>query len=147
MPQPQPTEFPTHIREVLQFMTSSITSGDLYDLQQGELCDENLINVYFKTLEKINLLLLRANEYIKQQKTGVTTPQVQLDLVKTKKVLYCNSNFLRELKNCQPNDYEKMMNEPETDQKRKYEKILKDITDNDVVLIPFFPEPSDQSQF
>ena len=55
-------------------MTSSITSGDLYDLQQGELCDENLINVYFKTLEKINLLLLRANEYIKQQKTGVTTP-------------------------------------------------------------------------
>ena len=39
------------------------------------------------------------------------------------------------------------MNGPETDQKRKYEQILKDIIENDVVLIPFYPEPSDQVQF
>ena len=32
-----------------------------------------------------------------------------------------------------------MMDGPETDQKRKYEKILKDITEHEVVLIPFYP--------
>ena len=39
------------------------------------------------------------------------------------------------------------MNGPETDHKKKYEKILKDIIANEVVLIPFFPEPNDQSEF
>lgn len=39
------------------------------------------------------------------------------------------------------------MNGPETDQKRKYEKILLDIQANEVVLIPFYPEASDQSEF
>ena len=46
-------------------MQSAITGGDLVALQEGETCEENLINVYFKILEKINLVLLRANEYIK----------------------------------------------------------------------------------
>ena len=39
------------------------------------------------------------------------------------------------------------MNGHDTEQKKKYEKILKDIIANEVVLIPFFPEPSDQSEF
>jgi len=57
-------------------------------------------------------------------------------------VLYCNTNFLREIKNCAPNDYDLLKDGPETDQKRKYEKIIKDITDHEIVLIPFYPDPT-----
>ena len=56
------------------------------------------------------------------------------------KVLFCNTNFIRDVKNCAPHDYDMLKNGPETEQKRKYEKIIKDITENDVVLIPFYPE-------
>lgn len=98
MPQPKASEYPTHIREVLQFMQSQITQGDLVALQEGETCEENLINVYYKILQKVNLVLLRANEYIRQQQaSGLGAQMVPLE---TQKVLYCNTNFLRELKNC-----------------------------------------------
>lgn len=42
--------------------------------------------------------------------------------------------------NCAPSDYDEMLNGPETDQKRKYEKFIKDICDHEVVLIPYYPE-------
>ena len=127
-------------------MQNAISGGDLVALQEGETCEENLINVYFKILEKVNLVLLRANEYIKQQQANGTM-QEQMPQLDTQKVLFCNTNFIRELKNCQPDDYELLMNGPDIDQKRKYEKILKDIHANEVVLIPFYPEASDQSEF
>ena len=38
-----------------------------------------------------------------------------------------------------------MVKEPETDQKRKYQKIIKDICESDVVLIPYYPERSSDS--
>ena len=53
-------------------MQNAISGGDLVALQEGETCEENLINVYFKILEKVNLVLLRANEYIKQQQANGT---------------------------------------------------------------------------
>ena len=61
-------------------------------------------------------------------------------------MLFANTNFLRDLKNCAPNDYDLLKDGPETDQKRKYEKIIKDITDHEVVLIPFFPESTMESE-
>lgn len=60
-------EYPTHIREVFQFIQNAITAGDLVALQEGETSEESLINVYFKVLEKINLVLLRANDFLKMQ--------------------------------------------------------------------------------
>lgn len=64
------------------------------------------------------------------------------------KVLYCNTNFIRDLRNCAPDDYAQLrMQSPKTDKQRaKYEKILNDINDNDVVLIPFYPEPTEESE-
>ena len=38
------------------------------------------------------------------------------------------------------------MNGPETDQKRRFTKILKDIAENDVVLIPFYPEVNNPNE-
>lgn len=52
---------------------------------------------------------------------------------------------MRDLKNCSPVDFDALQAGPETDQKRKYEKIIRDITDHDVVLIPFYPEATDES--
>jgi hypothetical protein len=48
-------------------MQKSVTAGDLVALQEGETSEESLINVYFKILEKINLVLLRANDFLKMQ--------------------------------------------------------------------------------
>ena len=47
--------------------------------------------------------------------------------------------------NCAPNDYDSFRAGPETDQKRKYDKIIKDICDNEVVLIPYYPERTSSS--
>ena len=47
--------------------------------------------------------------------------------------------------NCQPTDYDAMKNGPETDRKRRYEKIIKDICENEVVLIPYYPERTSET--
>ena len=66
MPYPETVDqYPTHIREVFQFLQKAITAGDLVALQEGETCEESLINVYFKILEKINFVLLKANDFLK----------------------------------------------------------------------------------
>jgi len=84
-------------------------------------------------------VLLKANEFLKVQMH--TTPElVQNHTLATQKVLYANTKFLRDLMACAPSDYDEMLNGPETDQKRKYEKCIKDICDNEVVLIPYYPE-------
>ena len=114
-------------------------------LQEGETCEESLINVYFKILEKINLVLLKANEFLKMQSTSGGEND-QIEALGTQKVLFCNTSFMRDLKTCAPVDYDALRAGPETDQRRKYEKIIKDITDNEVVLIPFFPEVSRDSE-
>jgi len=66
---PFPTEesvqnYPTHIREVFQYMQSMLSANDLVSLLEGETYEETLINVYFKILDKINLVLIRANDFI-----------------------------------------------------------------------------------
>lgn len=147
MPFPKAVDqLPTHMREVFQFLQKAVTAGDLVALQEGETSEESLVNVYFKILEKINLVLLRANDFLKMQLTSGTV-QSPITAMAAQKVLFCNTNFIRDVKNCAPQDYDLLKNGPETDQKRKYEKIIKDITDNDVVLIPFYPEATQQSEF
>ena len=126
---------------------NSISSDDLISLNDGEANEERLINVYFKILEKINFFLLKASDYIKSQSNNSASaaqslaPQVAL-LKKVSKVLYCNTNFIRDLRLCSPENYEQLRLEtPKTNaQRAKYEKILNDINDHDLVLIPFYPE-------
>lgn len=64
----------------------------------------------------------------------------------TQKVLFCNTNFIREFKSCVPTDYDALMEGPETDQKRKFTKMMKDISENEVVLIPFYPEVNNPNE-
>ena len=57
--------YPMHIKEVFTYLKNAVNPGDLVALQEGETCEESLINVYFKILEKINLVLLKANDFLK----------------------------------------------------------------------------------
>lgn len=103
MPFPTSTEsMPITIREVFKYLQNTITKGDLQALIEGETSEESLINVYFKILEKINLVLLKANDFIKTQQIQDSIPQ----LIRTQKVLYANTNFLRDLMNYTPNPYD-----------------------------------------
>ena len=92
-------------------------------------------------------MLLRGADYLRSQMTKDASVTQDMEVV-TQKVLFCNTSFIREFKNCVPNDYDSLMNGPETDQKRRFNKIMKDISENEVVLIPFYPEinnPNDGS--
>jgi hypothetical protein len=50
----------THLKEIYDVYKISLGSSDLIDLHKGRLSNESFIKVYFKILEKINLLLLTA---------------------------------------------------------------------------------------
>ena len=68
MPFPTSTDGqPTHLKEVFKYLRNTLTPGDLVALQEGETSEESLINVYYKILEKINLVLLKANDFLKVQ--------------------------------------------------------------------------------
>ena len=145
MPFPTSTDSqPMHVKEIFKYLQNTITAGDLVSLEEGETSEESLINVYFKILEKINLVLLKANDFLKVQQ-HTTDAQQEIHTLATQKVLYGNTNFLREIMNCQPTDYDAMKNGPETDRKRRYEKIIKDICENEVVLIPYYPERTSET--
>ncbi len=48
--------FPYHVRQIFEYYKSLIKKQDLLDFCNGLLYHENIINVYFKILEKINLV-------------------------------------------------------------------------------------------
>ena len=127
-----------HVNEILKYLKHAVNAGDLVGLVNGETSEESLINVYMKILEKINLVLLKANDFLRNQ--NFDTQQLE-----TQKVLFCNTNFIRELTNCAPEDYDALMAGADTTQKKRYEKIIKDITENDIVLIPYYPERTSAS--
>ena len=109
MPFPASIEqYPNHIKEIFRSIQLEISSDDIIALQEGETSDENIINVYFKVLQKVNLVLHRANDYLKMQSTAGGNANEITELA-TKKVLYCNTNFIRDLKNCAPVDYDAMI--------------------------------------
>ena len=112
MPFPTSLEqYPNHMKEIFKSIQLEISSDDIVALQEGETSDESIINVYFKVLQKVNLVLHRANDYLKMQATAganqANPPEVSE--LATKKVLYCNTNFIRDLKNCAPVDYDALI--------------------------------------
>jgi hypothetical protein len=49
-------KYPYHVREIFEYFKALITKKDLLDFVKGKLFKDNIINVYFKILEKINLV-------------------------------------------------------------------------------------------
>ena len=60
-------------------------------------------------------MLLRAQDYLKAQMTPGSSATADYEQLVTQKVLYCNTKFIREFKSLVPNDYDELMNGPETD--------------------------------
>lgn len=54
---PKYKEYPQHLKEIFQYFEALMPKKtDLAEFAQGILFKESIINVYFKILEKINLL-------------------------------------------------------------------------------------------
>jgi hypothetical protein len=53
---PDYNSYPYHVREIFEYFKAIVHKDDLLDFAKGKLYRENIINVYFKILEKINLI-------------------------------------------------------------------------------------------
>lgn len=59
------------MREIFEYFKALIPKNDLLEFAKGKLFRENIINVYFKILEKINLVNLSYYNYqVMQQNSG-----------------------------------------------------------------------------
>jgi len=64
---------------------------DLKALADGTLFSELFMNLYFKILEKMNLVLTSAQNFQNQTPQGNDIPCID-------KVMYCTGNFMRKLR-------------------------------------------------
>jgi hypothetical protein len=78
---------------------------ELRKFSQGKLFSEKIINMYFKILEKMNLVQLSMDNYQRQQQINDTTPDgrnsVSSNLLlgtNTMKIQYLTTNFVRKLR-------------------------------------------------
>lgn len=55
--------FSPHIREIFELFRQTLKAEDIKALQDGTLFSEQFINLYFKILEKMNLVLLSAQNF------------------------------------------------------------------------------------
>jgi hypothetical protein len=117
--------------DIFNFFKQKIKAEDLVKLSKGEEVSENLINLYFKIMEKINFVLLQVQSFMKTETPGGDAPT-------TDKVLYCNSNFIRKLRDCQKKSLDNTLND--TKVQNDYNEMIQDLIDNDTILIPFFPD-------
>ena len=65
---------PFQVQEVYDYMRKHLTRKDLINLLQGTGFSENIINVYFKVLEKMNLVQLSQDNYTRNQSMLESTP-------------------------------------------------------------------------
>ena len=65
-PADQAEKLPLQLREIYETLTNSINKDSLLAFHDGKLFSERLINVYFKILEKMNLVQLAMDNYQRQ---------------------------------------------------------------------------------
>ncbi len=53
---PEFNNYPYHIREIFEYFKIKITKEDLISFANKTLYNDNIINVYLKILEKVNLV-------------------------------------------------------------------------------------------
>ena len=54
---PDESKQPRQLKDILNYYKMATKADDLIKLMKGEACSENLINLYFKILEKINFMM------------------------------------------------------------------------------------------
>ncbi|CDW73763.1 UNKNOWN [Stylonychia lemnae] len=91
---PEFNDYPYQIRELYEYFKMSITKQDLIDFAQKKLYKDNIINVYLRVLEKINLVKQSAFNYNKA-KTKKSPEEIQGE--NPKKILYYTTTFTKKL--------------------------------------------------
>lgn len=56
---PSESEMPRSLKDVFTYFKKAIKPEDLVKLSKGEAVSENVLNLYYKILEKINFVLLQ----------------------------------------------------------------------------------------
>lgn len=126
---------PRNLLDIFKYYKQKIKPQDLIKLSKSEMVGENLINLYFKILEKINFVLLQVTNFLKTETPGGP----EEDMIKADKVMYCSSNFIRKLRDCKIGSLDATLNETNM-QGGEYNEMIKDIANHDTILIPFFPD-------
>ena len=99
---PDFNSYPYHIREIFELFKGIVTKSDLIAFEEKTLYSENIINLYFKILEKVNLV--NRNAYNFRRATVRNT----MDLYRESKgerpfnhakILYYTTNFTKKLEN------------------------------------------------
>lgn len=55
---PNYRNYPSEIKDLFEYFRSGVTKADLENFALGNYLDSSIVNLYFKVLEKINLLNL-----------------------------------------------------------------------------------------
>ena len=59
--------YPFQLREIFEYFHAVMRKKELLGFLQGTLFSEKIINMYFKVLEKMNLVQLSMDNYMRQQ--------------------------------------------------------------------------------
>ena len=60
---PNYKKFSPHVKEIFELYRHTVTADDIKSLQEGTLFSEAFVNLYFKILEKMNLVLTSAQAF------------------------------------------------------------------------------------
>lgn len=60
---PEYKKFSPHVKEIFELYRHTLKADDIKSLSEGTLFSESFVNLYFKILEKMNLVLLTAQQF------------------------------------------------------------------------------------
>ena len=96
--------YPFQLREIFEYFQAVIRKKDLIQFAKGKLYSEKIINLFFKILEKMNLVQLSMDNYQRQQQL-LETPEGRNSVsssvllgTSTMKIQYLSTNFVRKLR-------------------------------------------------
>ncbi len=119
---PDFNQYQYHVREIFEYFKALIPKSDLLEFAKGKLFRENIINVYFKILEKINLVNLSYYNYqVMQQNSGTADGFNQFQPYK---IQYFNTKFFEKLNN--------------DNALKDCQQMLQNFYKYDIAVLPFF---------
>lgn len=139
--------YPFQLREVFESMHTTLKKRELLAFLKGTLYSEKIINMYFKILEKMNLVQLSMDNYQRQQQMMQETPDggqrhsISSHLLlgsNTMKIQYLTTNFVRKLRLQNPDLAVNGVTDTSFDLVQQTDQQLMQYFNHDLVLLPFF---------
>eukprot|EP00356_Strombidium_inclinatum_P009143 CAMPEP_0170489744 /NCGR_PEP_ID=MMETSP0208-20121228/8046_1 /TAXON_ID=197538 /ORGANISM="Strombidium inclinatum, Strain S3" /LENGTH=266 /DNA_ID=CAMNT_0010764805 /DNA_START=2091 /DNA_END=2891 /DNA_ORIENTATION=+ len=138
-PENYQSRYPHQLREIFEYLQAVMRKRELLLFLEGKLYSEKIINMYFKILEKMNLVQLSMDNYQKQiqlQNSGRMDGSIRNSIsssilmgLNTMKIQYMTTHLVRKLK---------ISAEHETPLSDRAEQSLQQYFNHDLILLPFF---------